>query len=191
LFDKNWYKGMKKWGNCFEVLAVPQLFINNNERFGDWTCNKDFDIKTADNFIPITTGHCEYKDWDKDIPGYAGVIIIKKSIMEKNGFSETLYWGKQYDDLLMHQDINSKGYILRMNPHAITYSKTKSVFGFNWFYEFDSQKLGKLKNVNILIKISYYLLYILGFKKNSKILNWLKIFIKKNRNIKTHQDTKK
>lgn len=191
LFDKNWYKGMKKWGNCFEVLAVPQLFINNKERFGDWTCNKGFDIKTADNFIPITTGHCEYRDWDKDIPGYAGVTIIKKSIMEKNGFNESLYWGKQYDDILMHQNINSKGYILRMNPHAITYSKTKSVFGFNWFYEFDSKKLGKLKNVNIFLRISYYIFYILGFKKNSTMLDSLKLFIKKIRNIKTHQDIKK
>lgn len=190
-FDEKWYDGMKKWGNCFEVLAVPQLFIDTKERFGDWVCNEKFTIKTADNFIPIAGAYCEYNDWDKDIPGYAAITVIKKDIMQKHGFNETLYWGRQYDDLLLHQDIYSKGYILRMNPDAITYSKTRSVFGFNWYYEFDSQKLGKLKNVNILLRIGYYILHILGLKKNSRILNSVKLFIKKNKNIKTHQDIKR
>lgn len=185
---EKWYKGMKKWGNCFEVLAVPQLSIETKERFGDWVCNKDFDAKKANNFLPLKEGCLEYKDWDKDVPGYAAVIIIKKFIFLENGFSETLYWGKQYDDLLLHQDIYSKGYILRMNPDAITCSKTKSVVDFRWYYEFNSLKLGKLKGVNSFVYLGFLLFHLLGLKKNSKVLKPFKSFIKKRYNIKTHQN---
>lgn len=188
-FHDEWYSGIKKWGNCFETLAVPQLFIDTNERFGDWVCVKDFDITKCYDFFPLKGGYLEYYDWDNDIPGYAGITTIKKDILKNNGYNETVYWA-QYDDILLHQDLSSKGYILRFNPDSITYSKTKSVVDFSWYHEYDPLKLGKLKNINLLMAISFYLLHILGIKRNSKIMSPFKSLLKKRKAIKTHQDKK-
>jgi len=186
--DKNWFSGIKKWGNCFEVMAVPQFFEGTKERFGDWVCNKGFSKETANDFIPLRGGYLEYKDWDIDVPTYAAITIIKKYIFEKNGFNETLYWN-EYDDLLLHKSISSKGYILRMNPDAIVFSKTKSVFDLKWKHTFDPLKLGKLKNVSFFQKATAYLFHCFNIKKKNKALNWVKLFLKRRQQIKTHRDT--
>lgn len=187
-FDDKWYKGIKKWGDCFEMLAVPQLYEKTNDRFGDWVCNKDFDIKTANNLVPVKTGYLKYTDWDKNVPGFAAVIIIKKDIFLSNSFNETLYWGNQFDDILTHQELCAGGYILRMNPLAITYSKTMSVYDPRWYYEENHQILGSLKGVNPLLLIGLFIMHIFGVKKNSQILEPIKVWIKKRSNILTHQN---
>lgn len=188
--DDRWYEGMRKWGNSFEVLAVPQLFVETKERFGDWVCNEGFSVKNANDFWPLRGGYLDYRDWHQDVPGYAAVTVAKKHIFASNSFNETLYWGNQFEDLLLHQDMHHNGYILRMNPDALTYSMTKSVIGFAWDHEFDSQELGRLRKVNPLVRFACLVLGILGIKKNSRLLSPLKSFLKKRLSIQTHRSAR-
>lgn len=185
--DDHWHAGMKQWGNCFEVLAVPQLFVETQGRFGDWVCNEGFSVERANDLWPLRGGYLEYRDWHPDVPSYAAVTIAKKHIFSKNRFNETLYWGNQFDDLLLHQDMHSNGYVLRMNPSAITYSMTKSVIGFEWHHEFNDSGLGLLRHVNPVLKVGCFLLSLFRIKKNSRFLSPLKSFLKKRFSIQTHR----
>lgn len=188
-FGEGWFGGMKKWGNCFEVLAVPQLYFEDKKRFGDWVCVKDFDFKTANNYIPINSGYMDYRDWDKDIPSYAGVTIVKRKILQENPYNETRYWGvDQYEDILLHQSIRSKGNVLRMNPDSITYSKSRSVIDYGWHYEFNKKRIGKLRGVSIWIRTAFWIFHLVGFDKTSSTIGKIRTIIKNRRSIKTNQD---
>ena len=123
ILDKDWYKGMQKYGNNFEVLSCSNIDLEGN-RSEDWSLygkNKIYLYSHTDkNFLfrknnfPVLL---DYRDWDETlfIPG--GSIIIKKNIWKKVKWDERIHWMEEEDVLLSHILI-FEGKIPRFNIYS-------------------------------------------------------------------------
>lgn len=125
LLADNWYQGMKRWGNCFEVLNTSQIQENTRARGNHWTktdlvlykFSSRYGIKTKLQF----TTDLDYKDWFENIYQYGQAIIIKRSVMLISPQNETLYWGMP-EDHVFSLDLLNKGYLIRFNPYSVMYN---------------------------------------------------------------------
>jgi len=160
IFDENWHKGIKKYGNYFEVLSC-KILTPKEKRAGDWlTYGTDWN-KIA------RIGMLEYKDWDKY--GYVdgGFYILKKSVWRKVKWNENVLWG-QGEDIVLSQDWEKNGIVTRFNSYS-------DILATNWNhedlqeYKFNAKKLGNLKKGRL--KLIKYVLkqgiktYLLGKNK--------------------------
>ncbi|MDE2026902.1 MAG: hypothetical protein KGJ07_10550, partial [Patescibacteria group bacterium] len=95
LFDKEWYKGMKKWGNTFEHLSCQQLY--QGKRGVDW--GGPYMIKTWDDkhLSSALSALCDYRDWFAFVSSPGQLNISKKSILSKYPWDERLYWNQAED----------------------------------------------------------------------------------------------
>ena len=113
VFNKDWYKGMKKYGNNFEVLTCVQK-IADGTRVGDWVgLNKPF--RRAG--IAYIIDELDYRDWDKLVYIGGMLMIIKKYIWEKIPWNEALYW-RQAEDIEYSYRLTEQGYLSRFNPYS-------------------------------------------------------------------------
>lgn len=113
IFDKDWFEGMKIYGNYFEILSCIQNDLSGN-RVDDWiTYGLDENGDEIGNL-----GFIDYKDWD--INGFigGGLYIIKKSVWRKCKWNETLVWG-QGEDLDISRNFLKNGFLARFNPFSI------------------------------------------------------------------------
>lgn len=110
VFEKNWFKGMKKWGNTFDHLACGQKF--QGVRINDWEIHENLPGLEF-SFVSLL----DYRDWD--ILGCQGgqLHILKKSLAVDVKWNETYYWGRA-EDLKISNDLRDKGSILRFNPNS-------------------------------------------------------------------------
>lgn len=110
VFNKDWYRGMKKYGNNFEVLTCVQKLADGT-RTGDWvSINESF--KTANVVYKID--ELDYRDWNKFVYIGGMLTIIKKYIWEKVPWNETLYWG-QGEDIEYSHHLTEYGFLPRFN----------------------------------------------------------------------------
>lgn len=121
LFDKEWYKGMKRYGNYYEVLscAIKDL---KGRRADDWiTYGLDKKEGVEKEDIVGNLGLLDYRDWDKN--GYigGGFYILKKSIWQQFKWDESLIWG-QAEDLKMSRAFYKAGIVARFNPFSLCHS---------------------------------------------------------------------
>ncbi|MDP3941276.1 MAG: hypothetical protein Q8Q49_03105 [bacterium] len=113
VFDRNWYRGMRKYGNSFELLGCIQIEKNTRENAGDWL-TLGGPMGTRWKISRLT-----YSDWD--FYGYLSgqLMIIKKSIWEKTLWDETRYWDgvddADWDIIFRARDL---GHIIRFNPFS-------------------------------------------------------------------------
>ncbi len=117
VFDKDWYKAMKRYGNAFELLGCRQIEKITNEFAGDW----------------ITLGgpiYTEYKisrlrdtDWDYNVYLSGQLTIIKKSIWEKILWDESRFW-YEWEDVDISFRARDAGFLIRFNPYAIVFALT-------------------------------------------------------------------
>ena len=187
-FDIAWYDQMKKWGNCFEALSVPQILRRDKKRFGDWCClDKKYFDKDRHRFL--FAYYMDYKDWDPHTVGFAGATMVKRTLLENIPFDETLYWG-QYEDLKISQNFMESGYLLRMNPGPILYSNSKTHADFGWFVQFNETKRGRLRanEVDLSILSLFKFLNCLWIRKNNRLLVPLKTHSKRIHRILTHEN---
>jgi len=181
--NKNWFQEVKKWGNCFDVLTGKTIAINGEKNL-EHICFKGLSKLTMDqlnHFKYFPCGNLDYRDWDKDLFSYSANFMIKKYILINNPYNETLYH-KDFEDLFISQENNQKGFIIRMCPQIIHFMKAQTVPFHLTYFEYNDQKLGKLKNLNLPIIIGFYLFRLFGFKRNNptvrKITKFLSKFIK-------------
>lgn len=125
---KNWFKGMKKWGNCFEQLTCPQLF--SNERVMDWVDQPlviPKENNTTKNLLHYfaADSYLDFRDWSPTITIGAPNNIIKKSIITKNNlwWDESCFYGDR-EDYYFSSLLNQFGYIARLNPYALINTHT-------------------------------------------------------------------
>lgn len=116
ILHSNWYQGMKKYGNVFELLGCIQK-QKSGESAGDWLTNGG----PMYDFYKIAG--LEYTDWDYFTYLSGQLFIIKKSIYEKVLWDETTYWiPKTQRDLVADADFSFRardlGYIIRFNPYS-------------------------------------------------------------------------
>ncbi len=137
IFDKEWYEGMKKYGNYFELLSC--IIKNpNDQRAEDWIT---FGTDLNDKVLTGKHGLLEYKDWDKN--GYidGGLYILKKSSWKKAQWNEGLIWGEG-EDIELARDFYNAGIVARFNPFSSC--QTSSLKNKQLIFEFDNKKLGNL-----------------------------------------------
>ena len=148
VLDKEWFAGMKRYGNYFEALSCP-ILDENNLRCGDWITRGS----TASRIAKL--GLLEYEDWDKF--GYidGAFYILKKSVWRKIGWDNKLFWN-QGEDVKLSLDWYKKKIIIRLN----VFSKCKTL---NWRhgkmgkYKVDSKKLGKFsKKIKLKAFIKFH-----------------------------------
>lgn len=147
IFDKNWYNGMKKYGNYYDVLCCV-IKGPSGERADDWITyglNKNEPIANL--------GYLDYRDWD--INGYisGGFYIMKKSVWEKCKWNEALVWG-QAEDLELSREFLKQGFVARFNPFSII--KSLSYRGKWITFKYDTQKHITLSDRPFVAKIKYY-----------------------------------
>lgn len=109
-FSNNWFKGMKKWGNCFEHLACMQYF--GKTRLNDWQLHEKINQKEF-----TFTSFMDYRDWDKNVIQSGQLHIFKKRIAAQELWNESYFW-KMPEDIRISEDLNNRGYLLRINPDA-------------------------------------------------------------------------
>lgn len=109
IFDKNWHKGMKRWGNNFEHLGCKQSYLNY--RTNDWLINERYN----DIYFGFAT-LIDYKDWDEDVFLGGQMHLVKKSII-KNHWNNFLYWN-EIEDYEITKRLNLNGFITRFNPFS-------------------------------------------------------------------------
>ncbi|TSC88496.1 MAG: hypothetical protein G01um10145_899 [Microgenomates group bacterium Gr01-1014_5] len=114
----DWFKGIKKYGNCFELLCNRQTLKGANMRTGDWLT---YGSKTLG--MPYGISELDYDDWDFDIYVGGMLTILKKQISTASPWDETLYWGEEDVELTFRA--RDLGYIARFNPYS-------SATAFTW-----------------------------------------------------------
>lgn len=141
VFNKDWFIGMKKWGNCFDHLSGPQL-LDNGERASDWSLREKYLYKK----IGLYGSFMDYRDWDLGIYASGQLHILKRSHALKYKWNESFLWGDP-EDVELTENMNSHGHILRFNPYsgfrALAYR-----FGHAPEVPFDSVKLSRLRKVD-------------------------------------------
>ena len=137
IFNKNWYTGMKKYGNYFEILSC-KIQDHDRTRAGDW-------ITYGSKWDKISKiGLMNYMDWDKY--GYldGGLYILKKSVWKSVPWNSKLLWGEG-EDLDISRRFYENGYVSRINIFSIC-NTLKWNHGKFKLFEFNNQKLGKIKH---------------------------------------------
>ncbi len=111
VFDKNWFKEMKKYGNTFDVLCNSQTLKGVGSRTGDWLTYGHGTL----NF-PYGISELRYDDWDKFVYMGGQLSILKKSVWEACPWNETLYWGEE--DVELSFRFRDEGFLIRFNPYS-------------------------------------------------------------------------
>jgi len=138
VFDKSWFKGMKKYGNYFDVLCNV-VHDPIGRRAGDWlTHGRDIRDRWVNN-----TGLLEYKDWDINLLINGSFYVMKKSAWKKCPWNERLVWGHSEDDELSAQH-RDKGVVPRFNPFSKVSTFPKRYGEWHWKYKYNPKKLGKI-----------------------------------------------
>lgn len=126
--DKNWFKGIKKWGNCFEHMTCPQL--HDNERVMDWVDQPLVIPKEEDSAKNLlhyfaADSYLDFRDWSPTVTIGAPNNIIKKSVIEKNNlwWDESCFYGDR-EDYFFSTNLNKHGFLERLNPYAILHTRT-------------------------------------------------------------------
>lgn len=138
IFDKDWFEGMKKYGNYFEVLTC-KILSPSGKRAGDWLT---YGRPIEDRWIN-EMGLLEYNDWDENGIINGSFYILKKSVWEKCPWDESRVWGMAEDDFLS-LDFRNKGVVPRFNEFSTVYTFPEKYGEWHWKYKFNSEKLGKI-----------------------------------------------
>lgn len=116
VFDRNWYREMKKYGNTFEVLGCRVTRINKkNERAGDWL------TVGSDDWMDFKMGYLDYRDEDKYGFIGSGLTMVKKTIVKKIRWNENLF-RTDNEDIDFHQRLLKAGCKIQVNPKAQAYA---------------------------------------------------------------------
>ena len=163
IFNKAWYKGMKKWGKTFDHLACTQHY--NGERINDWEIHEKFP-NLEFSFVSLM----DYRDWDFDICQGGQLHISKKKFLQEFPWNESMLW-REPEDLRISNDLRDAGHILRCNPDA-----GFNVFAYNFgelpSVPYDAQRLSPSRKGNLgrlLSRKVYRLTYANAFFKKTAL----------------------
>lgn len=139
-FDKDWFTGIKKYGNYFEVLNC-QILSPSGKRCGDWSTYGHSITNRWINYI----GQLDYKDWDENLLINGSFHTLKKSVWKLCPWDESLIWGQKEDDKLSY-DFHINGFVPRFNIYSIVHTFPEK-YGYlsDHNYTFNKYHLGKLK----------------------------------------------
>lgn len=138
-FDKEWYEGMKKWGNTFEHLTCLQYF--EGKRTNDWLLHEKIEG------IEYTfCSQLDPRDWDQNACQGGQMHIVKKKYALECPWDESYMWGRP-EDVKLTSDLYDSGRIIRCSPHS-TMTTLLYKFGDLPRVQFDAQKLSHFREGN-------------------------------------------
>lgn len=148
VLSKEWFSGMKKHGNYFEVLSC-KIRDNDSQRRGDWmTYGTEF------GKFP-RMGLLDYNDWDKNVFLDGAMYILKKSVWKRVKWDESLFWN-QAEDVKLSHDWYKAGIVPRFNKYSLCETLSWR-HGQTLNYLFDNKKLSKYHGAwDIKDRIKFY-----------------------------------
>lgn len=159
VLDRDWFKGMKKWGNCFEHLTCPQTF--ESYRVNDWVV-RHFTVYDSSTLVLSYGSHADYRDWYTDIAIQGQLSIFKKSIVVRNNlwFDETIL---KFDSLIgedfsFSENLLKAGFMPRINIDSKVTSQTYKELNPT-FIKYDSVSQTPHTKYNSLLPIVKLLTY--------------------------------
>lgn len=178
--DDNWFKGMKKYGNYFEVLSCEQIF--GKYKMG-WGVYFGTDKLEEDPWARIkVVDDIHHSDWSPRLVTHNGVSIMKKSVWEMQKWNENLFWNEKDDTELSFEEYR-KGIMIRFNPYSImqiSHSRvglhnlrikknTKKDGWFRWDGKFTEKLFYRLYMIKQSFLVIIYLLFRINlFDRNLK-----------------------
>lgn len=118
LLPEKWYENMEKYGNHFDILTMPNIGPNGG-RVNDWGehLGKPSQIYTEVFHL------LSYRNWSDGWYSQGGMLVIKKSVYEKNRLDERLFWD-ELEDIQFSQIANLNGlfYYIDINNSVLTFS---------------------------------------------------------------------
>jgi hypothetical protein len=165
-FPGTWFDGMKRWGSYFDVLACDIFYPSKNITKLNWdTFGKPMSAPQLNRLTALAVA-LDPSDWDRYAYVGGPVIVIKRSVWEKEKWNERLYWG-DWEDVEFSLRQSDHGVLLRFNPFITVISEIVTVPLMNFQYEVDRKKLGRLR-MNRLLLFSLILLDYLGVRRNQR-----------------------
>lgn len=128
--DANWYRGMEKYGNYFEIVTFR--IISAAETILPW------DVASRTRW-PYTL---DARDWDKNASVGGSYFAIKKSVALMVRWDERLFHFEG-EDFRFSIDAARKGFVSRVNVFSDLRSY-RELFRNRHYYLFDTKGLGKL-----------------------------------------------
>lgn len=113
----DWYKGMMKYGNAFELLGCKQIENATGEHAGDWL------TLGGPAGTEYKISRLEYDDWDFYIYLSGQLTIIKKKVWKDILWDESRYWNDAEDSDISFR-ARDRGYLIRFNPYSTCYALT-------------------------------------------------------------------
>lgn len=113
VFNKDWYEGMRKYGNDFDVISCVQR-LSNGIRAGDWLTTN---VEYSDPGFMYKIEELDYKDWNEYAYVAGQLTIIKKHVWREEPWNETIYW-KEAEDIEYSLRLTERGFIPRFNPFS-------------------------------------------------------------------------
>lgn len=118
LFPSDWYFKMKKYGNYFELLSMPNIGPNDG-RISDWNVFSTHPSRPNrfDLILP------KYTSWSPWWYVQGGILIVKRNMFLELKLDERLHWG-ELEDVQFSQIASLKGwfYYLDISNHVKTSS---------------------------------------------------------------------
>ena len=129
--DKNWYSGIKKYGNSWDGIFFP-IIDKNGKEYVHWSV-------WGHGLLPI--GYADIRDWGEDYYAGGTFMAIKKSAWIYAPLNEKLFWNDQ-EDSEHGLRFTKNGFIIRACPRTkihttVTYIDDAPV------YQHNNKKLGK------------------------------------------------
>ncbi len=129
--DKNWYTGIKKYGNSWDAIFFP-IIDKNKKEYVHWSM-------WGHGFLPI--GYADIRDWGEDYYCGGTFMAMKKHVWKEVKWNEKLYWCEQ-EDSEFGLRLTKKGFIMRANPYAKIHTLASHINDAP-IYKYNNQKLGK------------------------------------------------
>lgn len=150
----NWYSGMKKYGNYWEVLVcVMQDPIGRNAVA--WM-TYGIPLRPFSKYAFLGAhGGLEFNDWDKNV-NIGGLCMIKKSIWKICPWDERLLlW--MAEDMKISGDFYENGIVPRFNPFSNVETNKKEWGNPSLIYKFNKYKLGRPIFPSLKIMVTFYI----------------------------------
>lgn len=125
ILSSDWFKGIQRWGNCFEFMTCPQTY--NQFRVNDWVV-RHFTIYNDSKLVLSYGSHADYRDWYSTIIIQGQLTIFKKSFVINNNFwfDETIlkFDSLVGEDFAFSENLVKAGFIPRININSKVISQT-------------------------------------------------------------------
>lgn len=129
--DKDWYSGMKKYGNSWDAIFFP-IIDKKGFEYVHWSV-------WGKGLMPI--GYADIKDWGEDYYAGGTFMAIKRDLFNKVPLDENRFWAEQEDGEHGLRFTNN-GHIMRANPYSKLHTTVTYIYDAP-VYKFDNKKYGK------------------------------------------------